>query len=575
MTKELKISVGGYSSAGVKVVNQDAFAVKTAQGATLKHKGAVAAIADGVSSSERSQEASQIAVTQFISDYYATPDTWSVTQSAVRVITALNSWLYNQNRNLHQDALVATFSSIIFKSCSAYLFHVGDSRVYRNEGKRWRALTRDHVHPTREQDILTRAMGIDSHLEVDYQKVELHEGDLFFLTTDGFHNFVSYKEVNKALEEHENLEECATALCNLALTNGSDDNLSCVIVRVDEIPEEDINEAHKQVTSLAIPPVLSVGQVLEGYKVCRVLFSGTRSHVYLVEDKDGKQFVLKTPSDYYNDDATYLDGFLREEWIGKRLNHSHIMRVFPRGENSRFMYHLCEFLDGQNLRQWMIDNPQPSVDQVRKIIVEVCKGLRHFQRNGMLHRDIKPENVIIDRFGQIKIIDFGTVRVEGLEEIKSPIAEDIPVGSVDYIAPELLVERKKHHTGDFRSDMFSLAVMMYEMLCGKLPYKLENLRNNIPDSYTPWSYKELSVYRDDIPKWLDLAIEKACSPQPSQRQQAFSEFIADIQKPNISLVSKHEHMPLMQRDPLAFWKTTSFVLVLCNIVLAVLAFGLD
>ncbi|WP_111978922.1 bifunctional protein-serine/threonine kinase/phosphatase [Algibacillus agarilyticus] len=567
MTKELKVNVGGYSSAGIKVVNQDAFAVKVASGSMLKHKGVVAAIADGVSSSERSQEAAQIAVTQFISDYYATPDTWSVGQSSARVITALNSWLYNQNRNLHADALVSTFSSIVFKSCTAYIFHVGDSRVYRKEGKRWHSITRDHVHATRDQDILTRALGIDSHLEVDFHQVDLVDGDLFFLTTDGFHRFVSFKEVDEALASHDSLEACAAALCKQAVVNGSDDNLSCVILQVEHIPHEDINEAHKQISSLAIPPVLEIGQSLEGYQVCRVLFSGTRSHVYLVEDDHGKQYVLKTPSDYYNDDSLYLDGFLREEWIGKRLNHTHIMKVFPRSENSRFMYHLCEYLDGQNLRQWMVDNPKPSLEQVRKMTIEICKGLRHFQRNGMLHRDIKPENIIVDRFGQIKIIDFGTVRVEGIEEINSAIKEDIPVGSVDYIAPEFIVERGRHRVGDFRSDMYSLALMAYEMLSGKLPYNLNDLRNNMPDTYSAWVYSELSVYRKDVPKWMDLALAKACDPNPANRQSAYSEFLADIQKPNISLVSKHEQMPFMQRDPLRFWKSVSFIMLLVNAIL--------
>ncbi len=572
MSTELKISIGGYTNAGVKPVNQDAFAAKVATGTVLKHKGIVAAIADGVSSSTRSQEASQMAVTQFITDYYETPETWSVGQSAARVITALNSWLFNQNRNLSADSLVATFNAIVFKSCSAYLFHVGDSRIYRKEGKGWHAMTRDHVHSTREQNILTRAMGIDSHLEVDYKKInDLKNGDVFFLTTDGLHSFVNSKEVDELLAE--DLEASAKALVERAVKNGSDDNVTCVILRIDNLPQEDINEAHRNLTALAIPPVLEVGQSLEGYKVHRVLFSGTRSHVYLVEDKEGTQFVMKTPSEYYNDDGVFLEGFMHEEWIGKHLTHSHIMKVYPRSDNSQFMYHVCEFLDGYNLRQWMVDNPKPSLEQVRKIIVEVIKGLRHFQRNGMLHRDIKPENVIIDRFGQIKIIDFGTVRVEGLEEIRSPLEEDVAVGSVQYIAPEYLVEKGPQKIGDFRSDMFSLAVMCYEMLTGQMPFKLNNIRNNIPDCYSVWHYQSLHDYRGDLPKWMDLALAKACSPNPVNRQQAYSEFLADIQKPNPVLVSKFEQEPLINRHPVKFWQGMSAVLLASNAICFYLLFA--
>ena len=570
MKAQLKVAIGGDSRAGVKPVNQDAFAAQTPKGQALEFKGVVLAIADGISSSARSQEAAQLSVTQFISDYYATPDTWNVNKSAARILTALNSWLYNENnKKTGKDGLVCTLSTIVIKSCTAHLFHVGDSRIHRLHDGDFTCLTRDHVHGTRSENFLTRAMGIDSHLEVDYQTVDdLKAGDCFVLTTDGVHNFVTTDDIKAQLSAEPDVNKCAENLVALALKNGSDDNVTCTIMRIEELPHEDVEEAHRRLSKLVIPPVLEVGQSIDGFTVRRVLFSGTRSHVYLVEDKDKKQFALKMPSHSFREEPEYLDGFLREEWIGTRLNHRNVMRIHARPENSPFMYHLCEYLGGQNLRQWIADNPKPHIDEVRKIITEIVHAMRYFQRNGMVHRDLKPENVIIDKFGQIKVIDFGTVSVEGLEDIKNPIQETCPVGSVDYIAPEYLMGEK----GTFQADLYSIAVMFYEMYVGKLPFEIGNLRNKIPDSYEYWIYKSASLHRPEVPKWLDVALEKATSPNPTYRHQAFSEFLADITTPNQTLMYKHEAKPLVERDPVKFWQLSCAILVVTNLLTVYWAF---
>ncbi|WP_143869856.1 bifunctional protein-serine/threonine kinase/phosphatase [Catenovulum sediminis] len=564
MKSTLSIEIGGSSIAGVKPVNQDAFAAQIPKGQALDFKGVAVAIADGISSSRRSQEAAQLCVTQFITDYYSTPDTWNVNKSAARILTALNSWLHNENRKKTDDGLVCTLSTLVIKSCTAHLFHIGDSRIYRMHDGDFHCLTRDHVHGSRSENFLTRAMGIDSHLEVDYQTVDdLKVGDYFILSTDGLHNFVSESTICKMVSQAEDLVKAAEELAAMAVENGSDDNISCVILRIDSLPHEDVEEAHRRISKLVIPPVLEAGQSIDGFTVRRVLFSGTRSHVFLVEDQDKNQFALKMPSHGYRDEPEYLDGFLREEWIGTRLKHRNVMRIHARPENSPFMYHLCEYLGGQNLRQWMMDNPKPSLDEVRKIITEVVHALRYFQRNGMVHRDLKPENVIIDKFGQIKVIDFGTVAVEGLEDILSPIEETCPVGSVDYIAPEYLMG----HKGTFQADLYSVAVMFYEMYVGQLPFELGNLRNKIPDNYNFWRYRSAKDYRVDAPKWLDIALEKATSPNPSYRHQAFSEFLADISSPNQTLMRRYESKPLIERNPIQFWKISSLLLFVSNLLL--------
>lgn len=190
--------------------------------------------------------------------------------------------------------------------------------------------------------------------------------------------------------------------------------------------------------------------------------------MYLVKDiESNDKYVLKAPSENFTEDLVYLDGFIREEWVGQTLDHNNVMKTFRPLRPKQFMYYLGEYIEGTDLRQWMRDNPEPSIDVVRQITKQIIAGLRAFQRKDMVHQDLKPENIMLTVDGTIKILDFGTVLVAGSNEIISPLDKSIPQGSVNYIAPEYLMGE----SGNSQSDLFSLAVIVYEMLTGKLPYK--------------------------------------------------------------------------------------------------------
>ena len=558
----LEVEFGGHSTAGIKSENQDAFAAWQPALSARTLKGSVAVIADGVSCSERSGEASQISVTNFISDYYSTPDTWSVKESASRVLNALNSWLYqNGIQGVSQRSeLVTTFSGAVFKSNTAYIFHVGDSRIYRYRNSELELLTRAHYcREVGGKEILTRAMGMDIHLEVDYLRDELEEGDIYLLTTDGVHDFLSNLELKiLATKELVSLEAQAQMIVNNALSKGSNDNLSCLMVKIKKLPRADIDEVYRKLAHYVVPPVMEPGMSIDGYHILEVLHSSTRSHLYLVQHEDStERRVLKAPSQNFAEDPCYLEAFIREQWIGQRVQQQNVMRVYPRPPDTHFLYNLYEYLPAQELRQWMIDNPSPAIGRVRNIIEQIAAALRAFQRLGMVHRDLKPENILIDRDGIIKLIDFGTVQVSGLQEISSPLSEDCPVGSLNYIAPEYLMNQ----SGASRSDIFSLGVIAYEMLCGELPYKQPLYRNQIPKHYSHWRYKSINPVRANIPIWLDLALKKATAPTPKDRYPVLSEFIQDLRTPNRKMVYKYQQPPLLERNPVLFWKLLSGILL--------------
>ncbi|MEH6453241.1 MAG: bifunctional protein-serine/threonine kinase/phosphatase [Psychromonas sp.] len=557
----LKVAVGGYSDAGKRPLNQDAFAAKIPTSYNeKKHKGIVVSIADGVSCSNNSQQASQTSVTQFINDYYCTPETWSIKISASKVLNSLNSWLFHHNHQsgLPHEGLITTFSTIIFKSTSAYLFHVGDTRIYRFRNGRLKQISRDHQRSTYGQhSVLTRALGMDCHLDVDFQCSEIHQGDLFFLSTDGIHDCLSNKQLTEHLSSIDSQQANTQSLELLAKTivldagdNGSKDNLTCLLVCIESLPNVNVDELQQRLTQLTIPPALEVGNKIDYFNIEKVIHQGTRSHVYLATDtRTQENYILKMPSLNFAEDLVYLDGFYKEQWIGRKLSHPNIMSILPKIETSPFLYNICEYIEGITLRQWMFDNPNPSLQTSREIINNIVSAVRVIQRAGMVHRDLKPENIMISAHAKITIIDFGTVQIDSLDELSPSPQSDVPLGDSDYIAPEYL----NGGLATSASDLFSIAVIAYELLAGKRPYK--TLNSSLQHATkVQWKYHPITIYRSDIPEWVDQVLKKAVNPNAQHRYQVMSEFITDLFTPNQGLIERHKKAPIIERHPLRFWQ---------------------
>lgn len=577
--RSLSIAYGGYTTVGVKERNEDAFAAILPTQPVRHTKGALAGIADGVSCSENAQIASQTAVGTFIQDYLSTPETWDVKTSASRVLSSLNSWLFYQGQSAltRHNGFVTTFSTVILKSTTAHILHCGDSRIYRLRDGQLQQLTTDHVLVQSGGGVsLTRALGMDNELKVDYQQRSLRVGDVLMLTTDGVHEKLKTAQLAQLLQPllEENvaqigegrnsaLEKVAHAIADQALFANSTDNITCLLLKVLDLPVENLDESHRKLTQLTIPPVLEAGNKLDGYTIVRVLHSGTRSHVYLATHPRFRQkFVLKVPSLNFAEDAQYLEGFIREQWVGRRVDNPALMKIHEPVPDSKFLYHICEYIEGKTLKQWIYDNPQPELQVVRALARQIGNCLRVLQRQGMLHRDLKPENLMLTPAGEIKLIDFGTVQVSGLQDINSPVTETVPVGTADYMAPEYLFGEKGVH----RSDIFSFGVIVYEMLTGTRPYKTPpNDTSRVPD-YSFWKYHSACAVRRDLPLWVDLALRKACAPKPTERYAALSEFLRDLEVPNAELLAAHQHKPLIEKHPVRFWQAVSLALLLLLLV---------
>lgn len=550
--------------AGIKDTNEDCIGLRVPSLPVVTYKGIAAVIADGVSAAEKGKEAAECAVQGFLSDYYSCPDSWSVKTAGQKVLTALNRWLYGQGRHFasQYQGYVCTFSALIIKSHSAYIFHVGDTRIYRLRGNTLEPLTTDHaVRINANTAYLSRALGVEMNVDIDYRQLDVVADDVFFLCSDGLHNFVSTKDIDQCLRRYREGERglCET-LIQHALTNHSDDNISCQIVHIEKLPSSTDVTSYRSLIELPFPPPLSPGQKLDGYQIEKQIHASARSQLYLVTDLADpaqRQLVMKTPSVNFEDDLAYIERFVMESWIAQRIDSPHVVKFSAVHKPHRFMFSLMEYLEGPTLETWMQQHQPAEISIVVDIAEQLMKGLRAFHRRDTLHQDLKPANIILEKGKKAVIVDFGSCYAAGIDEIAAPLVRDKILGTASYSAPE-------YHNNvrpDARSDLFSLGVIVYEMLTGHRPYGEKYDQCTEFAEFLRLPYTPAYHHNPLVPVWMDGAIKKAVNLNQTLRYEDVSEFIHDLNTPNRDFIS-YAASPFIDRNPLLFWKLSTAILAL-------------
>ncbi len=557
----LAVSVGQHSERCLKEDNQDFHGVYIPEEPQLSSKGVAIALADGISSSAVSHIASETSVSSFLADYYCTSDAWSVKKSAQRVLTAINSWLHAQTRQSQfrydmDRGYVCTLSAMVIKASTAHIFHAGDTRICRLRNGELERLTEEHrLWVSRDTSYLSRALGIAQHLELDYRSLPVQAGDLFLLTSDGVHEHLdSAGQIALLLEHGHDLDSAARALAEAAYANGSDDNLTVQLLRIDQLPDLQASELQQQVEELSFSPLLQPRMEFDGYRIVRELHASARSHVYLALD-DERPVVIKAPTVEVQHDHKHLERLLLEEWIARRIDNAHVLKAPPQTRRRHYLYSVSEYVDGQTLQQWMIDHPPCPLAQARSMVEQIARGLQAFHRLEMLHQDLRPANILIDTSATLRLIDFGSARVAGLAEQAPSEHAEAPPGTLQYMAPEYFLGE----AGTARSDQFSLAVITYQLLSGELPYGPDVARCRTRAAQKRLAYRPLHNGERDVPAWVDDVLRKALQPDPYRRYAELSEFVQQLRQPDPELLRRHRP-PLLERNPVLFWRSTALIL---------------
>ena len=420
------------------------------------------------------------------------------------------------------------------------------------------------------RSFLARAMGMDNSIQIDYSQFTLEVDDILLLTSDGIHDFLTQASMIELISSPKTCQQRIAALVQAAFDKGSDDNISGSLCQIVSLPNESLNDYNSKLTRLPFPPPLDEGIILDGYKVLKELFASSRSQLYLVEDIDTHvQVVMKTPSINFEEDTGYIDRFIQEEWIGKRINSDYVVNIIKQNRPRTCLYYLMEYVHGLSLDKWMLKNHFPKPKLAISIVEQIAKGLSDFHKMETIHQDLKPANIIINSDHAIKIVDFGSVFVAGLAEVFIPLEHEGVLGTATYSDPKYLLGK---NTG-IQGDLYALATITYEIFTGKLPYgeKIEECQTAF--EYDRLRYISATVANPIIPIWFDRTLARGVSFDLEQRYDNIPEFINDLKKPNPTYLLDDPKVT-KNKSQVLFWQLLSgFWILMLVLVVALFTQG--
>ncbi|WDY56460.1 bifunctional protein-serine/threonine kinase/phosphatase [Pseudomonas sp. PSKL.D1] len=551
----LQLSFAQASATGPRAENQDALRLVTPAPELAASKGYLFALADGVSQCADGGLAARASLQALAMDYYATPATWAVAQALDRLLIAQNRWLRAQGN----QPLLTTLSALILRGRRFTLAHVGDCRAYRWHDGRLHCLSEDHVwDQPGMHHVLKRALGLDQHLLVDYLDGELYAGECFLLLSDGVWASLGDQHIQTVLREQPDLQLAVDTLVASAHHNGSQDNASALLVRVDQLGETNLGDTLAQLQQWPLPGVLRDGQAFDGWQVETCLARSRQSLLYRVHDDQGQPWLLKTLPTEREQEPLAAQGLMLEEWFLRRVAGRHFPEVHPASQRQHLYYVMREH-KGRTLASQFDDQGPLALGHWLEVARQLLQGVGVLHRRNLLHRDIKPENLHLGEDGQLRLLDFGLAYCPGLTEDPQ---HEVP-GTPSYIAPEAFDGQPPSP----RQDLYAVGVTLYYLLTGHYPYgEVEAFQR--PRFGQPVN---AARYRPDVPEWLQHNLQQAVATDPTQRFETAEQWLLLLERGDRQEVNNRPR-PLLEREPVKVWRTLALGALLLNLLLLIALF---
>jgi serine/threonine protein phosphatase PrpC len=554
----LQIAAGFATAKGPRADNQDFGAVHIGPPSEQALQGMVALVADGVSGSKAGRVASELAGRTFIDAYVDQNPLKGVAAAGVAALSGYNRWLHAKGRSDPGMAGAATtFTALVLRGREATVLHVGDSRAWHFRDGVLTPLTEDHVlaQPGLSH-VLYRAVGIEPDLRLDTRAVALKAHDRLLLTTDGVHGVLPEIELARLLSRRASPEADAKAIVAAAGEAGTRDNATVIVIDVIRPGAVDQDAIGAEAAGLPILPVPNAGDRIDGFVLERVLSDGRYTRIFASRDGEGgERLVLKFPKPALLSESGARGAFLRESFIGRRIDSPFVGKALSLEPGRQSGLYIAQPLYvGRTLHAKIAEEPF-NIASGLDIAIRLSKAVAALHRLGVAHRDIKPDNVILEADGGLKLIDLGVARLPRVEEF----AEAEAPGTPGYKAPEMFAG----NPGDALTDQYALGVTLYRLFTGDYPSGQETefsrIRFDRPTRPTQ--------HRPDMPAWLEAAILRALSVDPSDRFDSVEELIHVLKAGSAAAVPPRRDLSLMEREPVRFWQAVSaglFVLLLIS-----------
>jgi serine/threonine protein phosphatase PrpC len=554
MASGLKVSVGFASETGPRKRNEDFAGAVFGPELPEPRRDVIAAIADGMGGAKGGRVAAEIAVRGFLDGFCDLPETMEVRRAAAIVLDSLNGWIHSQGqRDSRLKGMGSTFTALVLRGRVAHVLHVGDTRAYRLSRDRLTCLTTDHVRPVEggRSHTLLRALGVETEVRLDYTSQPVAQHDRFLLCSDGVHGYLDADAITEIMRERVSSQDTARALVAAALRADSTDNCTALVLDVVGLETAQSAEIGASLAELPLIPVPQGGETIDGFLLKALLSEGRYSRLFgALDEVEGGEVALKFPKPLVASVDSYRAAFVREAWVGARVNSPWLGRIIeqPPGRQT-CLYTVMPLYQGELLEGRIARRPAIGLEEGRDIAIRLARGVAALHRVGVVHRDIKPDNVILESEGSLKLIDFGVVRVPGLEDSRP---EDIP-GTPAYMAPEMF----DGEPGNEATDIYALGVTIFRAFAGEYPYG--NIDATSPprrDRPTP-----LSGLRPDLPAWVQAVLGRAIAADPAERFRDVTEFAIEMEAgPSRAPISVQRPRTLYERNPVRFWQGVAALL---------------
>jgi eukaryotic-like serine/threonine-protein kinase len=290
---------------------------------------------------------------------------------------------------------------------------------------------------------------------------------------------------------------------------------------------------------------VSTGDVIAGrYELVELVGRGGMSSVWKAEDRLlDRTVAIKVLHEQFTTDEEYVERFRREARSVAQLSHSNIVTVIDRGESDGRQYIVFEYVEGENLKQLLERSGPLPVRDALLLALQMARALGFAHQRGLIHRDVKPQNVLLDDDGQAKMTDFGIARSVDVEGVT---ITGTVLGTSEYIAPE----QARGQQVDALTDVYSLGVVLYELLTGRVPFQGENFVA-VALRHVNEPAPSVLERRPDCPARIGLAIERAMAKRPEDRFESMDELVQELEACLAELDPTSEEATMIARAPVA------------------------
>lgn len=510
----------------------------------------VAVVADGMGGAREGRVAALRAVAALKQNFPARPHNWTAGRVCEEIIRHLNRRLWQEGQaRFESPELACTIAVAALEGDRLFAINAGDSRVYLWRDDGLCQLSTDHREENPEQrHVLTRALGLVEELTPSLVEVPLQAGDVVLLCSDGVTDVLD----DTALAELVGANTAASGIVGMAgrqATEATRDDATAVTLRV---LEAGIARRSQQQT-LRVPAALKVGEVVDGFTLRRSFRDSDR--IWLAA-RQGDSYVLKFPAASAAHDETLLAAFIREVWHATQLQSDYFPAAFvPEGATVRF--YAQEYVHAPTLKKFLADNGPLPPAQAAELGRFLLNAEQFLLGHGFVHGDLKPENILVLREEggvKFKLIDLGSVA--------EVFSQQGRAGTPSYLAPERFTGAAMTE----RTEIFAIGVVLYEALTGRLPYgEVEPFQRPV---FT--SARAVTVLNHNVPPWLEALVMRATVADPERRQQNYSEMLFELENPSEVRPFFRAGTPLLERNPLLFYKIGFYLLLALSIVLGVL-----